>query len=229
MNMTRARIAVLTLAAGLLCGPNLLAQGHPVYNEIADLGALCQAPTFVHGFIWEQAITQPVLLADGSTATKMGEAAGGRLVAGVGFGSVGLEARVDVSGLKQEFAVKNPDTIRTLEAFGAAHVVMAVDVERRLQIGPMVMGGVIRELRAQDGRSLDPGTVAGAGVRIARDGSELHILAGWTSILPDHNGGGGAFAVMTAAHLKVGGAYVVADAIVGPTWVLRSGVAVRAF
>lgn len=229
--MTRASIVALTLAGGLLCGQEVLAQGDPYWNRVvaaAEDARAAQAPTFAHGFLWEQAVSQPVTLADGDVGTKVGSAAGGRLVAGVGLGVLGLEARVDVSGLKEEFAARSPGTIRTLEAFGVAHLVLLADPVRKLQVGPMVTGGVIRELRSQEGRAFEPGALAGAGLRVAQAGSELHLLAGWTSILPGHKRG--VFAVAAAAHYRLGGqSYLVADVIVGPSWVLRSGIAVRAF
>lgn len=228
--MTRLRIAILTLAA-LLCGQELLAQGDPYWNRViaaAEDARAANAPTFAHGFLWEQAVSQPVTLADGTVSTEVGSAAGGRLVGGLGLGPWGIEARVDVSGLKEEFAVRNPSTVRTLEGFAAVHLVMLADVATKLQVGPMLTGGVIRELRPQDGRGFEPGALAGAGLRVARAGSELHVLAGWTSILPRHKGG--SFALAAAAHWKLTAAsYLVADVIVGPTWVLRSGLAVRAF
>ena len=121
---------------------------------------------------------------------------------------------------------KDPSTLRTLEGYAAAHYVAGR--WHGAQVGPLLVAGQIRELRAQEGRGFEPGAVAGAGLRLALDGSELHVLAAWTSILPGHKDG--TPALVAALHLRLkGGTYWVADAIVGPTWVLRSGVAVKAF
>jgi hypothetical protein len=193
-----------------LMGGSLLAQGEP--SQPTD------APTFLGLYGWKQAIWQYTADAEGEYTVEKGDVWGGRLVGGLGFGRIGFEMRVDVSGLKEQFAFDDPETFNTLEVYGAVHYVWLS--QHGLQIGPAAVVGSISDEQSVGGIGLD---LYGGGVRIGGFGAEFHIAIGVHDYLPQ---GGWRFSL--SGHIPVfDRLYAVGDIVSGQDGYARVGVAVR--
>jgi len=178
------------------------------------------APTFVGVYLWQQALWQYTVNAEGETSVERGTPPGGRLVGGIGFGRFGLEGRLDITGLKEQFSLEDPDTYGTIEVYTAAHYVLAA-VEG-LQIGPLAMAGSVANKQTPKGVSL---STYGFGVRVAGHGGELHLLYAMHDYLPLQ---GWRFSISLHAPLiPQANVYTVGDLVTGEDGYARVGVAVR--
>lgn len=176
------------------------------------------APQFVGVYFWKQALWQFTADDAGDYSIERGDPWGGRLVAGTGFGRLGLEARADVSGLKDQFSFEDPETFQTLEVFAAAHYVAVAN--RGVQVGPAIFAGSVIDENSRKGIRLN---LYGFGVRVGGFGSEIHLTVGRHEYLPT---GGWRFSL--SAHVPIyGRIYAVGDLVSGQDGYARVGVAVR--
>ncbi len=203
------RMVIITLIS-LLMGGSLLAQEEPSHTP----------PTFVGVYVWKQALWQYTADAEGEYTVERGDPWGGRFVAGTGFGRFGLEGRIDVSGLKEQFSLEDPETFQTLEVYGAVHYVWLVHAG--MQVGPAVALGSISNEQSKGGINLD---LYGGGIRVGGHGAEFHLFFGAHDYLP--TGGwrislSGHFPVIPSAKI-----YAVGDLVSGQDGYARVGIAVR--
>jgi hypothetical protein len=189
----------------------------------AQVQSPTDAPTFWGGFLWKQAIWQGVPAGEAYTMARS-DTWGGRLVGGLGLGRVGLELRLDASGLQDQFDVHNPATYQSLEAYALGHFVVAS--RGGLQVGPAIVVGSVSAFEAAAPWSGFGVDVVGAGLRVGGHGSELEILAARTSFLRDDP----SIRLVAVAHVRLTDHLaVVADAVSGPAGFIRGGLAVEAF
>jgi hypothetical protein len=178
--------------------------------------------------MWKQFMAQGVPCCDSQDTFEMkrGDIWGGRLVAGLGFGRVGVELRLDAAGLKDQFNANDPATFKTLELYAATHYVLLTS--KQFQLGPVFVAGSIVNMDtdhpdAWTGVGVD---VLGGGVRIAGFGSEVELLFAYTSFLYNDP----AWRAVLVAHVRLTDRlYVVGDGVTGGDGFVRAGFAVRAF
>lgn len=209
--MISRRAAPLAVLAALL----LLPLSAPA-EDIQDVEL--RASTFLGVYTWQQVIWQYVKTSDAGYRAERGDFLGGRLVGGLGLGRFGVEVRLDVAGLKQQFAADNPSTYTTLETYGAAHYVLT---EREgLQLGPVAVGGSVANRQSDGGIGFD---LWGGGLRVAGYGAEFHVVAARHDYLPL-----GGWRLSLSAHLPiVSKLYGVGDIVSGRDGYARVGLAVR--
>lgn len=176
-----------------------------------------RAPTFLGAYFWKQALWQYTFDAEGSTSVERGDPWGGRLVGGLGLGRFGIEARVDVTGLKEQFSFEDPETYQTLEAFALLHyIALSLD---GVQLGPGAAVGTIANEQS-DGISAN---FYGVGIRIASKGAEFHIVFAQHDYLPT-----GGWRFSASAHVPLyNRIYGLGDIVGGRDGYARIGVAVR--
>lgn len=190
----------------------------PARAAAPELEAATDAPQFVGVYFWKQALWQFTADEAGDYSIERGDPWGGRFVVGTGFGRLGLEGRVDVSGLKDQFAIDDPETFQTLEVYTAAHLVAAA--HRGVQVGPVAFVGSVIDENSLKGIRLN---VYGFGVRFGGYGSEVHATVGRHEYLPT---GGWRFSL--SGHFPIyGKIYAVGDLVSGQDGYARVGVAVR--
>jgi hypothetical protein len=220
VSVKAALMSVFTLAVPVYGQEQLKGLGEVAVVMIGD-----QAPTFMDGYLWKQIAWEGTPQPDGTLALTRSEPWGGRVVGGVGFGRFGIEARVDVSGLKDQFDVNNPATYQSVEAYGMAHWIAAAPAGI-VQIGPAVMAGSISSFESGasfHGFGLD---VYGVGARFAVKGSEFEVFAARTSFLRDDP----KVRAVAVLHLCMTSQMaLVGDAVSGEAGFIRFGIAVRAF
>lgn len=185
------------------------------------------APTFSAGYMWRQVVVQGVPDAEGAWSGQRGDVFGGRVVAGLGFGRVGFEVRLDASGLKDQFNLQDPSTFKTLELYAAAHVVAYG--AKGVQLGPALVMGSITSFDTEPGQPQWSGfgadLVAG-GARVGGFGSEVYVLVGRTTYLAEDP----KVRAVLAVHVRLTNQlYAVGDAVTGRDGFVRAGIAVRAW
>ncbi len=175
------------------------------------------APTFLGVYAWKQALWQYVPDAEGTYRSSRGDPWGGRVVGGLGLGRWGVDLRLDVSGLKDEFSLEDPETFQTFETYGAAYYVAAV--QEGFQIGPI---GVVGTINTEVSQGVEVNMYA-AGVRLGGYGSEFHLLVGKHDYLI-----GEEWRFSLSGHIPIAGTvYAVGDLVSGKGGFARLGIAVR--
>lgn len=195
----------------LLLGPSVQAQETRAADPL-------EAPTFLGVYTWQEVIWQYVDQGKAGYQVERGEYLGGRVVGGLGLGRLGAELRLDVAGLKEQFAASDPATYATLEAYGVLHFVA---LQRHgVQLGPFVAGGSVSSKASQGGIGLD---LWGGGVRIAGYGAEIHALVARHDYLPL-----GGWRLSLSGHIPISGPLAaVGDIVSGQDGYARVGLAVR--
>lgn len=185
------------------------------------------APTFTGGYLWRQVVVQGVASSKGEWRGERGDINGGRIVAGLGLGRLGIAIRLDASGLKDQFNLQDPTTFKTLELYAAAHVVAYAS--RGVQIGPALVVGSITSFDTSPGQPQWSGfgaDLAGGGLRLGGFGSEVHLLVGRTTYLAEDPKARAILAVHVRLTEQL---YAVGDAVTGRDGFVRAGIAVRAW
>ncbi len=214
--MSTRLVAALLLTTAALLFLQRAAAGQDITT--APESAEIKAPTFLGFYLWEQAIWQYVDDGQGNYRVERGDQLGGRLVGGIGLGRFGLELRVDVTGLKEQFNPQDPETYTTLEVYGAAHYVLLE--QDGFQIGPIMAAGSVSNEQTVDGITFD---FWGAGVRLAGHGAEFHVAIGRHDYLPI-----GGWRLSFSAHIPImERLYAVGDMVSGQDGFARVGIAVR--